>query len=61
MRGLRGGPFGEFLLFPVHPPAYELLAMTRPQIEFSIKIFIVLLIVAFGYACSVVLGMLGLV
>ncbi len=35
--------------------------MTRPQIEFSIKLFIVALIIAFGCACTVVLGMLGLV
>lgn len=33
--------------------------MTRAQIELSIKIFILLLILAFGYACWVVLGMLG--
>jgi hypothetical protein len=35
--------------------------MTRPQIELSIKVFILLLIAAFGYACAQVLGMLGLV
>jgi hypothetical protein len=34
--------------------------MTRPQIEFSIKIFLVLLIVAFSCAVYRVLGMLGL-
>ncbi len=33
--------------------------MTRPQIEKSIKLFILLLIIAFGYAVSVVMGMLG--
>lgn len=35
--------------------------MTRPQIELSIKLFILALIFAFGCACWVVLGMLGLV
>jgi hypothetical protein len=35
--------------------------MTRPQIEFSIKIFIIALILAFCGASWVVLGMLGVV
>ena len=33
--------------------------MTRPQIEFSIKIFIILLIIAFGGALTHVLRALG--
>jgi hypothetical protein len=35
--------------------------MTRPQIELGIKVFILLLIVAFAAASWAVLGMLGLV
>jgi len=34
--------------------------MTRPAIEFSIKIFIVLLIATFGWTVTRVMGMLGL-
>ncbi len=33
--------------------------MTRPQIELSIKVFIVLLLIAFTGACIHVLRMLG--
>lgn len=35
--------------------------MTRPQIELSIKLFIIALIFAFCCACWVVMGMLGIV
>lgn len=35
--------------------------MTRPQIELSIKFFIVLLIIAFALAVKVVLGMIGVI
>ena len=41
------------------PATYHRPAMTRPQIEFSIKVFIVLLIIAFGGALTYVLRTLG--
>lgn len=41
------------------PPPYKPHVMTRPQIEFSIKIFILLLIIAFGAAAIHVLRTLG--
>lgn len=46
---------------PVRPPRrYHPPAMTRAQIELSIKLFIVLLIIAFCGAATHVLKMLGI-
>ena len=54
----RAGPIG---LGKAPTPGLEGGAMTRPQIELSIKLFLVLPIAVFPWACYNVLAMLGVV
>ena len=50
----------EISLSRSRPAAYHPRTMTRPQIERSIKLFIVLLIIAFAAAAGNVMKMLGI-
>lgn len=52
---------GDFRLGGRENGAYNAGAMTRPQIEACVKLFIVLLIIAFFYAGFRVLALMGVV